>query len=154
MVWALLLFLGVPLWLCAAGITITVLKNRGLRKRPGDIPARVKQPGKTRWARGHALWVSDVFAWRASPASWNESLTHVTNVALRAPSEEEQHTLRRLGAGFLIATLSDANGEKLEVATAPERKAALVGPFVTAAVSNTTADTPQGRVADLSTERS
>ena len=97
MVWAILIFLGVPLWICAAGITITVLKNRGLRKRPGDIPVRVKRPGKTRWARGHAIWVSDVFAWRASPASWNEGLVHVTGVKLRSPSDEERHELRRLG---------------------------------------------------------
>ena len=46
MVWAILVFLGVPLWLCAAGITITVLKNRGLQKRPGDIPIRVKPSGR------------------------------------------------------------------------------------------------------------
>ena len=154
MIWAILIFLGVPLWICAAGITITILKNRGLRNRPGDIPARVKRSGKKRWERGHALWVSDVFAWRASPASWNESLVQVTNVTLRTPSEEEQHTLRRLGAGVLIATLSDETGTELEVATGPEHKAALVGPFVTAAIANTTADTPQGRAADLSTERS
>ncbi len=153
MVWVILIFLGVPLWICVAGILVTVLKNRGLRKRPGDIPVRVKRAGKTRWARGHAIWVSDVFAWRSSLAWWNEGLVHVKNIALRSPSEEEQHALRRLGDGVVIATLSDANDEELEVATAPERKAALVGPFVTAAVADPTADPPQGRVADLSTER-
>ena len=67
MIWAILIFLGVPLWLCAAGITITVLKNRGLRNRRGDIPARVKGPGMKRWARGHAIWVSDVFAFGPVP---------------------------------------------------------------------------------------
>ena len=154
MIWAILIFLGVPLWICAAGITITVVKNRGLRKRPGNIPVRVKRPGKSRWTRGHALWVSDVFAWRASPASWNEGLVHVTDIALRSPSEEEQHTLRRLGDGVVIATISGADGEQREVAAAAGASAALVGPFVTTAVSNTTADTSQGRVADLSTERS
>ena len=61
MVWAILALLGVPLWLCAAGIIITVLRNRGLRQRHGDIPVRVKRAGKTRWTRGHAIWVSDVF---------------------------------------------------------------------------------------------
>ena len=106
MVWAILIFLGVPLWICVAGITITVLKNRGLQKRPGDIPVRVKPAGKTRWTRGHAIWVSDVFAWRKSPASWNEGLVHVTGVTLRSPSDEEQHKLRRLGDGVQIATLS------------------------------------------------
>ena len=106
MVWAILMFLGVPLWICVLGITVTVLRNRGLRKRPGDIPARVRLPGKTRWTRGHGIWVSDVFAWRGSPAAWKEKLVQVSGVTLRSPSEEEQHKLHRLGEGVQIATLS------------------------------------------------
>ena len=143
MVWAILIFLGVPLWICVAGITITVLKNRGLQKRPGDIPVRVKPPGKTRWSRGHAIWVSDVFAWRKSPASWNEGLVHVTGVALRSPSDEEQHKLHRLGERVQIATLSSAAGESLEVAAEDEKAAALVGPFVVEAISANSASAPQ-----------
>ena len=85
MVWAILALLGVPLWICAAGITVLVLKNRGLRNRPGDIPVRVKLPSKARWTRGHAIWVSDVFAWRASPASWTEGLHHVTDISSAEP---------------------------------------------------------------------
>ena len=143
MVWAILVFLGVPLWICAAGITITVLKNRGLQKRPGDIPVRVKPAGKTRWSRGHAIWVSDVFAWRKSPASWNEGLVHVTGVTLRSPSDEEQHKLHRLGDRVQIATLSPAGGPALEVAVESERAAALVGPFSVEAISGNSAGAPQ-----------
>ena len=29
MIWAILALLGVPLWLCAAGITVIVFRNRG-----------------------------------------------------------------------------------------------------------------------------
>ncbi len=135
MVWAILVFLGVPLWICALGIAVTVLKNRGLRKRPGDIPVRMKLPGKTRWSRGHAIWVSDVFAWRKSPASWNEGLVQVTGATLRSPSEEEQHKLHRLGEGVRIATLSCANGDLLEAAAVPEQAAGLVGPFAPEVIS-------------------
>jgi hypothetical protein len=74
MIWAILALLGVPLWFCAIAIAVLVFRNRGLRKRPGDIPVRVLRAGKKRWIRAHAIWVSDVFAWRASPASWNEGL--------------------------------------------------------------------------------
>lgn len=97
MIWAILALLGVPLWLCAAGILVIVLNNRRLRKRHGDIPVRVKRPGKRRWTRGHALWVSDVFAWRGSPAAWNEDLERVIDVRLRTPDPEEQKALHRLG---------------------------------------------------------
>jgi hypothetical protein len=69
MVWAILFQLGIPLWLCAVGIIVTVVRNRSLRKRLGDIPVRLKRAGKTRWTRGHAIWVSDVFAFRGSPSA-------------------------------------------------------------------------------------
>jgi hypothetical protein len=118
MVWAILALIGVPLWLY------------------GDIAVRVKRPGKSRWTRGHAIWVSDVFAWRGSPAAWNEDIVQVSGVVLREPTEEERHVLRRLGDGVQIATLSSVDGEPLEVATAPEeRSTALVGPFVADAIS-------------------
>jgi hypothetical protein len=129
MVWAILAFLGVPLWLCAAGILVIVLNNRNLRKRHGDIPVRVKRPGKKRWTRGHGIWVSDVFAWRGSPAAWNEALLHVADVTLRTPSTEEQQKLHRLGDGFAIATLSVVGDDPIELAAGSGHRTALVGPF-------------------------
>ena len=116
--------------MCAAGITTIIFRNRGLRKRYGDIPVRAKRPGKTRWTRGHAVWVSDVFAWRGSPAAWTEDIVHVTDVRMRSPDKAERHKLRRLGDGVQIATLSSLDGEPLEVATWPEERSALVGPFL------------------------
>ena len=45
----------------------TVLRNRSLRKRHGDIAGTApRRPGKSRWTRGHAVWVSDVLAFRAA----------------------------------------------------------------------------------------
>jgi hypothetical protein len=145
MIWAILALLGVPLWLCAVGITIIVFRNRGLRKRYGDIPVRVKRPGKTRWTRGHAVWVSDVFAWRGSPAAWSEDIVQVTGVRLRSPDEEERHKLRRLGDGVQIATLSSLDGEPLEVATWPEDRTALVGPFLGTNLEKSTNASVTGR---------
>jgi len=129
MIWAILALLGVPLWLCALGILVIVLNNRRLRKRYGDIPVRVKRPGKKRWTRGHAIWVSDVFAWRGSPAAWNEDLLQVIGVTLRNPDPEERNKLHRLGDGFPIATLAIVEGEPVEVATGSDRRSALLGPF-------------------------
>ena len=101
-----------------------------MRKRHGDVPVRVKRPGKTCFNRGHAIWVSDVFAWRGSPAAWSEGIVQVTGVTLRSPDDNERHKLRRLGDGVQIATLSSLDGESLEAATWPEDRTALVGPFV------------------------
>lgn len=129
MIWAILVFLGVPLWLCAAGILILVFRNRKLRQRPGNIPVRVLRPGKTRWMRGHALWVSDVFAWRGSPAAWSEDLRQVDGASIRSASEQERKKLHRMGDDPVVASLALVGGQALEVAVKPEHRSALAGPF-------------------------
>jgi hypothetical protein len=132
-IWAILAALGVPLWLCAIGIFMLLFNNRRLRKRYGDIPVRVRRSGKKRWTRGHAVWVSDVFAWRGSPAAWNEELLRVSGAMPRAADPAERKKLHRLGDDPAIATLTVAEGETVEVAAAPEQGSALLGPFARAA---------------------
>jgi hypothetical protein len=129
MIWAILVLLGVPLWLCAGGIIYVVLTNRQLRKRPGDVPVRVKQPGSSRWKRGHAIWISDVLAWRGSPAAWNEELLQVASLEVRSPNVEEAKKLRRLGEAFTVGTLTSVDGGSYELATDAEHGRALLGPF-------------------------
>lgn len=129
MIWAILIFLGVPLWLCAAGIFTVIYRNRALRKRDGDIPVRVLKPGNTRWTRGHAVWVSDVFAWRGSPAAWNEGLIHVVSVGVAAATPAEQKRLHRLGNAPVIATMRTAENTTVKVAAAGEDGSAVLGPF-------------------------
>ncbi len=118
-----------PLWLCVIAIGVLIFNNRKLRKRYGNIPVRVKRPGKKRWTRGHAIWVSDVFAWRGSPAAWNEDLRHVIGVMLRAADPEERKKLHRLADDPAIATLAPVEGDTLEVATDTEHRSSLPGPF-------------------------
>jgi hypothetical protein len=131
MIWVILAFLGVPLWLIAVGILVVFFDNRRLRQRDGNIPVRVKRPGKRRWRRGHAIWVSDVFAWRGSPAAWTEDLEHVAGVTLRSPDPEERKKLHRLGDGFVIATMTPVDGGSFGVAVRSEAREAILGPFPT-----------------------
>jgi hypothetical protein len=135
-IWALLVMVGVPLWLCAVAILTLVLRNRGLRRRPGNLPVRVLMPGKSRWTRGHAVWVSDVFAWRGSPAAWSEDLAQVVAVTVREPTPAESKPLHRLGDAPVVAVLSTAEGRTLSVGAAGENRLTLAGPF------GTPADTP------------
>lgn len=129
MIWAILIFLGVPLWVCAVGIFTVIYRNRALRNRPGDIPVRVLKPGRTRWTRGHAVWVSDVFAWRGSPAAWNEGLIHVVAVGTAAAAPAEQKRLHRLGNAPVIATMTTAENTTVKVAAAAEDGSTVLGPF-------------------------
>lgn len=131
MVWAILFLLGIPLWFILVGIVLTVARNRKLRARRGNFPARVKRPGKDRWTRGNAIWISDVFAFRGSPATWSEDLVQVVGVSMREPSDEESHKLRHFSEHPQIATLSVADGTAYEVATAAESRVALAGPLAT-----------------------
>ena len=129
MIWVILAALGVPLWLCAIGALVLILNNRRLRHRRGNIPVRVLPPGKTRWKRGHAIWVSNVFAWRSSPAGWNEDILDVGDVKMRAATREEHDKLRHLADEPAVVTLTLASGTTLDVAAQPEYRAALSGPW-------------------------
>ena len=131
MIWVVLAMLGVPLWLCALGILALVYRNRALRQRHGDVPVRVLRPGKTRWIRGHAIWISDVFAWRGSPAAWNEDLFQVIDARIVAVEPQEMKKLHRLGDNPTVATLTPAGGDPLRVAVASEHRSALLGPYGT-----------------------
>jgi hypothetical protein len=125
---ALLALLGVPLWFCAIAIAVLLLRNRSLRKRLGNLPARIRvAPGK-RWIRGHGLWVHDVWAFRGSPAAWNEKLMWVTGVTVRAATNEEVKKLHGLDENPIIATLQTDEGT-IEVAAAPENRTILLGPY-------------------------
>ena len=128
MIWALLVLIGVPLWLVALGILALLLRNRGLRKRAGDIPMRLRADAQGRWHRGHGLWAHDVLAFRGSPAAWQESLLWVTDVAPRELTSEEAHKFRRLDHP-VVATLTGADGPTAEAITARQHRKQLLGPF-------------------------
>jgi hypothetical protein len=93
---------------------------------------RVRRPGKKRWTRGHAVWVSDVFTWRGSPAAWSEDVVQVDSVFLHAPDTEQRKKLHRLGDDLVVASLSLTGGPAIDVATRNEHRAALLGPFANA----------------------
>ena len=137
MVWAILLLLGVPLWLCVAGLSVLVVRNRALRNRFGNVNVRRRRAGKARWTRGHGIWVHDVFAFRGSPAAWAESLIPVRDVVTILPTAADRKKLHRLGAVPAIVRLIDDDGEHVDFATDSEDVLALLGPFVVTAASKT-----------------
>ena len=133
MIWAILAIVGVPLWLCAAAIAATLLRNRSLRKRGGDIPMRLRSDPDKRWKRGHGLWVNNVMSFRASPAGWQESLIWVTQAAVRSATSTERKKLHRLGDRPVIASLAVHAGGTVEAAAKAEDQRHLLGPYAGAA---------------------
>ena len=149
MIWAILALLGVPLWLCAIALGSIAFRNRKLRKRPGNVPVRVLVPGKTRWSAGHGLWVSDVFAWRGSPAAWREDLVQVRGASARVPDAEMEKRLHRIGDQPVVATFVLADGGTLEVAggVARQRHDLLRGARLARARDHIAPEDPGGRAA-------
>jgi hypothetical protein len=130
MIWAILALVGVPLWLCAVAISVLVLRNRKLRKRPGSMPVRIRVAGKGRWHPGHGFWVHDVFAFRGSPAAWKESLVQVGSVAAAQPATEGQKKgLHRLGDDPVVASFALVPEGSLQLAAHAEHASLLLGPF-------------------------
>jgi hypothetical protein len=127
MIWAILALLGVPLWLCALGITVLVFRTRAIKGRPGNVAVRVRRPGRSRWTRANAVWVSDVFVWRASPATWAEDVRQVNAVSSRTATPDEHAKLRRLGDDIAVVTLTYADGATLDVAGLPGERTWLLG---------------------------
>ena len=133
MIWAILALLGVPLWLCALGIFALLFQNRALKKRPGNIPVRIRLAGKKRWSRANGLWLSDVFFWRGGLGVWKEGLSQVTGASSRPADTHEQKKLHRVGKNVVIVTMTLADGGSIDVASEHERRTALLGPFGEAA---------------------
>ena len=133
MIWVILAVLGVPLWLCAAGLTVLVWRNRAMRHRPGNVKVRRRRPGKSRWTHGHGVWVHDVFAFRGSPAAWAESLVPVRDAVTLSPTPADLKRLHRLDSAPSIARFTDDDGENVDFATASEHALDLLGPLAAAA---------------------
>lgn len=131
MIWAILVVVGVPLWLCAIGILVVARRSRRLRSRNDNIPVRVLRPEGTRGRRGNGIWVSDVFAWRGRPAAWEDDLFHAVGGHDRDAAPAELRALRRLGADCAVVEFSGPDGETLTVAAVGTLRQSLLGPFAT-----------------------
>jgi hypothetical protein len=131
-IWAILALVGVPLWLCAIAILVLILRNRALRKRPDDIPMRLRAEPDGHWRRGHGLWAHDVLAFRASPAMWAESLLWVSDATSRELTAEEAHKFRRLD-GAVGVTLTVHGMPAAEGVTSRQHLPLLLGPYASSA---------------------
>jgi hypothetical protein len=129
MIWALLAAVGVPLWLCALAILTLILRNRSLRRRPGNLAVRLRKPTSRRWRPGHAVWIHDVFVFRGSPAAWTEALLWVTAAEMREASADERRKLHRIGDRPVVATFTLEDGATVDVAARAGDRDRLLGAF-------------------------
>ena len=117
------------LGLAALALLVTARRNRELQRRPGNVPASVRFPDRLHWLGGHGVWVDDVFAFRRSPAGWDETLLWVANASVRRPAGDELDSLRRVGPDPVVVTFALASGGSIAFAARAEDRDALLGPF-------------------------
>jgi hypothetical protein len=133
--------LGVPLWLCALALLTLVLRNRELRKRPGNVPVRARPSNKKRWTPGHGVWIHDVFAFRGLPAGWKEGLAWAVDASVRETTQQERKRLHRIGDEPVVVTLTLREGGTIEFAARAERTDVLLGPFASSTRASAVAAT-------------
>ena len=109
-------------------ISILLFRNRALRKRPGNVPMRVRPHSNQRWSPGHGVWIHDVFVVRGIPAAWKEALVWATAAEVRVADDEERKRLHRIGDAPIIVTLSLVDGGTIELAARAEHEGDLLGP--------------------------
>jgi hypothetical protein len=110
-------------------LLVVIRRNRALQRRPGNVPARARLRGSGRWVRGHGVWVNDIFAFRRSPAGWQETLLWVTSASAYPASEEERLSLNRLSDNPVVATFVLASGGSMAFAARAEDRGRLLGPY-------------------------
>jgi hypothetical protein len=108
---------------------VVVRRNRALRRRPSNIPVHARLPDEERWCPGHGVWANDVFAFRRSPAAWDESLLWVAHASARGATENERTRLPAMGDDPVVATFVLASGSSMAFAARREHRTALLGPF-------------------------
>jgi hypothetical protein len=113
----------------AAAAGVVVRRNRVLRRRPGDVSVLSPTGWGGRWCPGHGVWVGDVFAFRRSPAGWNEALIWVSHAFARGAADEERRQLQRLGDEPVVVTFTLACGGTVKFAARAKDRVRLLGPY-------------------------
>jgi hypothetical protein len=132
---ALLVVLGVNLWVVLAFISIVRRRRKWLKTLPGQFFGAVrvtsgeleKMPKK--WRRGSARWVRDVLVWFEAPFMFRTRTVPVDR--LSGEREAADGEVKRLGDDPVVATFV-AGDATFELAAKAEQQAMLSGPFAEA----------------------
>jgi len=113
MIWALLAFLGIPIWFIAV-ILVAVFRNRHqIRSRPDIFKFVGMTDGGWGRAVGYARWVSDVLIVHKGPALVGTDAQQVVEVTSDGRTADP---IKKLGGDAVQLTWTFAEGEPRVVA--------------------------------------
>jgi hypothetical protein len=127
--WILALETLVIVGLGAGAIALVVVRNRRMRRRPGNVPVRLWRQEDDRWVPGHGVWANDVLAVRAAPAAWGEALLWIVDAKPHRVTDEDLKKLHRIGERPVAFEFELACGGSVRMAARHEHEEALLGPF-------------------------
>lgn len=83
MIWALLAFLGVPLWLVAAALVASLWSRRRFKSQPGVFRLKSRGPDEGRWSRAFSYGrvVHDVLVVNVGLALIRTSISGISSVS-------------------------------------------------------------------------
>jgi hypothetical protein len=128
MIIALLIALGVSLWVVLALVALMVLRRRWLRRQPGAFPCAIRsvqgetpRVGGRRWRRGWGRRWDGLLAWDPMPTLVGSSLLEVIEVGEARPADAGE--IRRMGDQPVIVEVALAGGDTVALALRAEHAA-------------------------------
>jgi hypothetical protein len=128
MIIALLVALGVSLWVVLALVGLMVLRRRWLKRQPGAFPCAIRnlkgetpRVGGRRWRRGWGRLTHGLLAWDPMPTLVASSLLDVTEVVGSRPAQDGE--IKRMGDRPVIVELALAGGGTVALALRAEHAA-------------------------------
>jgi len=135
MIWAILVFLGIPLWLIAMALFILLRTRSKVGSIPGSVHCKVRSsapiPGlREDYARfvSSAHWVHDVLIVHNGTFLIQTLPLGVTGCSARPQPAEEHSRLKRLAEPVTLRLTLDS-GAEVELACAAVDADRLLGPF-------------------------
>lgn len=131
MIWALMILLGIPLWLVAGAAGGALLSRRNAKRKPGVFPVRlrpVEVGAGGKWSRKqYARWVQRVLL---SNKGAFLNLTDAYPVASGVRTNDpDSAKCKGLGERVVAVTITTDDGMSLEIATSAEFTELLFAPF-------------------------
>jgi len=119
---AILLFLGVPLWMVAGMIILIIWNRKRVKKQPGIFPVKVRFEAESdaeeqsKWPRtGYAQWVHDVLIVRSGMGLMQSTPYGIHGVET-AEQDADPHEVKGLGDHPKVLRARMDDGTILQVA--------------------------------------
>jgi hypothetical protein len=131
MIIAVLVALGVSLWVVVALVGLMVHRRRWLQRQPGAFPCAIRsvkgdtpRVGGRRWRRGWGRRYEGLLAWDPMPTLVGSSLLEVTDVVGSRTATAGE--IRRMGDRPVIVELALAGGGTVALALRAEHAASAL----------------------------